>query len=352
VWDDGVEVRTAVASGAWYFHVRGYNGDDVANGNLDLGPYNFDLTPPTAPSVQDEGVYTPSTSDLAATWSGAGDLESGIAQYQYAIGTSPGATDTLDWTITTGTSVTATGLTLDTEETYYFSVKAQNGAGLWGDPANSDGIKPVADTGTIAGAKGHEDGEPSGVVALTNKVVTASFGTHFYIEEYDTFSAIRVEGEGPTPGSTISVAGVMNTEDCERRITNATVKEGTGGSMPPARFMRQKNIGGEDFNAYTPGLPGKTGLHNVGLLIQAVGLVTHVESGVIYFDDGSKLNDGSGYTGLRVDIGALSPSKAAELVEDAYAVLSGIVTTESSLSDAPLLKLRDDGDVMAVHTSP
>jgi len=100
----------------------------------------FDTTPPTTPVVTDDGEYTSSTTSLHATWSSS-DPESGIAEYQYAIGTSPGDTDVVDWTSAgTATGITHTGLDLLISSTYYFSVKARNGKGLWSAVGASDGI--------------------------------------------------------------------------------------------------------------------------------------------------------------------------------------------------------------------
>jgi hypothetical protein len=99
-----------------------------------------DTTPPTTPVVTDDGVITTDLNQLHATWTSS-DPESGIAEYQYAIGTSAGGTDVVDWTSAgTDTEVTKTGLDLSVGTTYYFSVKAQNGEGLWSDIGTSDGI--------------------------------------------------------------------------------------------------------------------------------------------------------------------------------------------------------------------
>ena len=87
-----------------------------------------DVTPPTTPVVTDDGATTTSTSQLHATWSSS-DPESGISEYQYAIGTTSGGTDMVAWTSAgTNTQVTKTGLSLTVGTTYYFSVKARNGA--------------------------------------------------------------------------------------------------------------------------------------------------------------------------------------------------------------------------------
>lgn len=102
-----------------------------------------DTTPPSKPTVTDEGAYTNSTTALKASWTACSDLESGIAAYEYKI-TQDSVTGTVisNWT-STGTvlSVTASGLTLTQGKTYYFSVRSRNGAGLFSAIGYSDGIK-------------------------------------------------------------------------------------------------------------------------------------------------------------------------------------------------------------------
>lgn len=99
-----------------------------------------DTTPPTAPVVVDDGETTTDTTSLHATWSSE-DPESGIIEYQYALGTIPGGTDVLDWiSALEKTEVEITGLSLLADKTYYLSVKARNRAGLWSEIGISDGI--------------------------------------------------------------------------------------------------------------------------------------------------------------------------------------------------------------------
>ncbi len=99
-----------------------------------------DITPPAIPIVTDQGVYTTNTTTLSSTWSSS-DPESGIIEYKYAIGTSKGGIDVLNWTsVGVTTSVTVSGLSLQNGKTYYFSVKAKNGAGFESDAGYSDGI--------------------------------------------------------------------------------------------------------------------------------------------------------------------------------------------------------------------
>ena len=85
-------------------------------------------TPPCAPPAVRDGTgadisTTSSTTQLSANWDASTDNESGISGYQYAIGTSAGGTQTVNWTsLDNVTTVTKTGLTLTVGQTYYFSV--------------------------------------------------------------------------------------------------------------------------------------------------------------------------------------------------------------------------------------
>ena len=40
-WNDSTLTATATSVGAWYFHARGYNGDGISSGSVDLGPYYY-----------------------------------------------------------------------------------------------------------------------------------------------------------------------------------------------------------------------------------------------------------------------------------------------------------------------
>ena len=51
VWSSGASVQTATAAGGWYLHVKGFNSAGVANGTLDLGPFNFDGINPQITNV-------------------------------------------------------------------------------------------------------------------------------------------------------------------------------------------------------------------------------------------------------------------------------------------------------------
>lgn len=119
---------------------------------------NIDWTPPLPIAAVNDGLAddietTTSNTELAANWSTTTDPNSGISRYWYAIGTAIGETDVVPWTDNWySDTVTHTGLSLTLGETYYFSVAAENGAGLISDTVYSNGQlliepteEPVAD---------------------------------------------------------------------------------------------------------------------------------------------------------------------------------------------------------------
>jgi 5-hydroxyisourate hydrolase-like protein (transthyretin family) len=145
-----VSLTGLTAGTTYHFRVK---SKDASNNEAVSADYTFattappvpDTTPPTTPVVSDGGDSTTNLTQLHATWTSS-DAESGVAEYQYAIGTSAGGTDVVDWTSAgTGTSVTRTGLSLSVGSTYYFSVKARNGEGLWSAVGSSNGILVVQD---------------------------------------------------------------------------------------------------------------------------------------------------------------------------------------------------------------
>ena len=104
-----------------------------------------DTTPPSAPAAVRNGTSTTAdpgfsyyATQLSANWDVSADPESGLYRYWYAIGSTPGATDIVDWTDNgNNLSVTKTDLKLKKGAAYYFSVRAENRAGLLSAPAHS-----------------------------------------------------------------------------------------------------------------------------------------------------------------------------------------------------------------------
>jgi thermitase len=98
-----------------------------------------DTTPPPAPSVT--ACAGNDLSTLSATWS-ARDPESKITLYSYAIGTTPGSADVVNWTDVTTTSFSRNNLNLNQGQVYYIAVKGRNEGGLWSVAGIPDGIVP------------------------------------------------------------------------------------------------------------------------------------------------------------------------------------------------------------------
>lgn len=139
----------------WYLHVQAYNGDDEASTAQTHGPFFLDRSAPDPPATLNDGAgadasWTTSKNGLTAHWSAVSDAMSGFSKYQYAIGTTSGGTDVVNWTDNgTSTSVTKEGLTLADGDTYYVSVRAVDAAENTSSVKTSDGITVDATDPTI-----------------------------------------------------------------------------------------------------------------------------------------------------------------------------------------------------------
>jgi len=87
-----------------------------------------DTTPPEQPHVLAWG--NGSLSQLSAQ-AYAKDPDSLIVGYRYAIGSSPGSVDVVNWTNISQNQITHTGLSLLPDQPYYVSFQARNEGGLW-----------------------------------------------------------------------------------------------------------------------------------------------------------------------------------------------------------------------------
>ena len=88
-----------------------------------------DQTPPSAPWVIAGGKQN-DASTVIAMWL-ATDSDSSITGYRYAIGSASGATDIVNWTETSDSFVTKSGLGLVEGQQYWVAVQARNEGGLW-----------------------------------------------------------------------------------------------------------------------------------------------------------------------------------------------------------------------------
>ncbi len=107
---------------------------------------NVDFTPPIAVLSVNDGVgadisTTATTNTASANWTTSTDPNSGILKYEYALGTSAGATNVTPWTDNgMNTSVLVSGLNLIPATTYYFSVRSTNNATLVSTVTSSNGF--------------------------------------------------------------------------------------------------------------------------------------------------------------------------------------------------------------------
>lgn len=222
-WVGGTK-SCATASGAdpYYLHIMGYNQAAVAGEYSDLGPYYLDTTGPGTPSVTDDGGYTPSQTSVHASWI-SDEPESGLIGYQYAVGTTSGGTNLVNWTTTTDADATMTIPSQPYGTMLYVSVKAQNGAHVWSSVGTADGIRVARSVATVADAKALDN---TGIaVYLENKYVSAVFATCFYVQDAGRSPGIRVEGSCPyAVGAKVNVGGILGKNAAnERNLTSATV---------------------------------------------------------------------------------------------------------------------------------
>ncbi len=121
----------------------------LINSNL----VDIDWTPPIKSTIVNDGVTidkdtTFIISQLDLNYTTAKDTNSGVTNYFYSIGTTPGGKEIINWT-TNGLSTSSSelGLTLINNQKYFISVKSINGAGLMSDSTVSDGILYLTPTG-------------------------------------------------------------------------------------------------------------------------------------------------------------------------------------------------------------
>lgn len=134
-----IELSDLAHNTTQYVYIKAVNGAGLTSAVGASNGILIDLTLPSTPVVLDSGVYSTSASSLSFSWT-ASDAQSGIARYEYSLGTSPGSTDVVSRTTTAQSSVSLTGLSLRSGTTYYLNVQAINGAGLSSTIASSDGI--------------------------------------------------------------------------------------------------------------------------------------------------------------------------------------------------------------------
>lgn len=106
---------------------------------------NVDWTPPTNPTPVNDGKTTDinvacTKDSLSANWGVSTDPNSGLTQYWYSVGTAPGSTNVIGWTNAWANNIITVNIpSISHGTTYYFNVKAENGAGLMSPVMSSNG---------------------------------------------------------------------------------------------------------------------------------------------------------------------------------------------------------------------
>lgn len=148
-------------------------------------------------------------------------------------------------------------------------------------------------------------------VRLDDVIVSAQFPQdRIYVQNFDRSSGIGLLGVSHPVGTVIRATGFVVEVDGERVLTQVTTEALDSGTSPtPVHLTNRMVSGGEygrqqavvDDAALTPP-KSAVGLNNVGLLVRTSGIVSAVypNDRIVYIDDGSRLVDGSGKTGLRI----------------------------------------------------
>jgi hypothetical protein len=141
-WRATYDITSLVPRGTYTMSVssaKGTDGMEIPTDTrfaftVDYAGQITDQTPPPPPSVFATGKPS-DVSAVEATWS-ATDPESAIIGYRYAIGSAAGTADIVNWTTTTATSISRSGLGLVAGRQYWLAVQAKNAGGLWSASAN------------------------------------------------------------------------------------------------------------------------------------------------------------------------------------------------------------------------
>ena len=81
-WNSGTLSADAPQDGSYYLHVQGFNSDGIANGDLHLGPFQYDATPPSAALPQSASA---SAGGIAVNYGSGSDALSGLAGLPYQV---------------------------------------------------------------------------------------------------------------------------------------------------------------------------------------------------------------------------------------------------------------------------
>ncbi len=251
-----------------------------------------DVTPPGAPvAVRDsagpDASFTYSKTELSANWDAVVDTESEIVEYQYAIGTSAGGTNIVNWTSDgKETKVTRSGLNLNSDTTYYFSVRAKSGGGI-GPARNSNGqiIRSSTDTTPPSAPPAVRDGDGADInFVFSSEELSANWDA---VVDSESDIVNYKYAIGKTSGGT-DVADWTS-------VGNATEVARSGLSLEPNRAyyfsVKGESAGGAGPSRNSDGQTARISGQNLALKKTAIASSVNKENYASYAVDGSVLNN-------------------------------------------------------------
>jgi len=136
-WSAGTLTATPASDGTYYLYIRSYNSANVGNGSTRLGPYTFDDTPPTTPTIT--GVEV---NELDATVTFGGSTDANSFHYEIKLDTGSYVTAT--------SPKTYTGLSGGSHTVYVKAVdELGNQSGEASQEFMIDGIPPTVSNITV-----------------------------------------------------------------------------------------------------------------------------------------------------------------------------------------------------------
>jgi hypothetical protein len=130
------------------------------------------------------------------------DPQSGIWYYEYAVGTTPGATNIVGWTnVGNTTGMTNNSVTLVNHQIYYVTVRATNNAVLTSTPSNSDGITVTIPSDTTPPVPGYVYDGTGADIDFQNSLDTLSANWGGFSDPESGISGYTY-AIGTTPGGT------------------------------------------------------------------------------------------------------------------------------------------------------
>jgi len=255
----------------------------------------------TAPNVTCDKSTATSYSSAPFTFTNDGFGPGKLSYYRYVWDNSVGHT----WADTEAGWTTASMVLNATSASpyWYLHVKGYNGDGVGCGTLGCGPYRYGTPFARIADAMNNPNGAQ--VLIIQYKPITGVFGTYFYIEESDRTRGIRVDAAtARSVGDAVSVAGRLTSSDGERRLSDAAVLDWTPGTALLPLLTRVTMLGGTAPDSYTAGMPGASGLYNIGLLVRVAGAVVSHTAGSFVLEDGSGATV-KAYSGADVSDGSL-----------------------------------------------